>query len=238
MAEPATEILADAEALAKRAAEWVVERARASSGRFAFCLSGGSTPKRMYQLLAAEPLRDQMPWNRVHLFWGDERFVPHDHPESNFRMANEAMISRVQIPAGQVHPVPGEGDPAEAARAYETTLKSFYGADSVDPARPLFDVTLLGMGDDGHTASLIPGTSVVDERRAWVAPVRGARPETRITMTYPVLDSSRAVAFLIAGAAKRDMLARVRGGDRSLPAARIAPIGELFFFLDKAAAGT
>ncbi|HEX3346591.1 MAG TPA: 6-phosphogluconolactonase [Acetobacteraceae bacterium] len=237
MADGKIEILADPEALAQRAAEWVVERALATSGRFAFNLSGGSTPKRMYQLLAQVPLRDRMPWDRVHLFWGDERFVPHDHPESNFRMANEAMIAHVSIPPAQVHGVPGEGDPDEAARAYEATLKAFYGADTLDPSRPLFDVTLLGLGEDGHTASLIPGTTALDETRAWVTTVRGARPELRITMTYPVLDSSRAVAFLVAGEAKRAMLARLRQGDRTLPAARVKPVGELLFFADRAAAG-
>ncbi|MBV9537806.1 MAG: 6-phosphogluconolactonase [Acidisphaera sp.] len=232
------QVLPDPEALAQHAASWIVEQAEASSGRFAWNLSGGSTPKRLYQLLAAPPFRERMPWSRVHVFWGDERFVPHDHPESNFRMTREAMLEHVPIPAANIHPIAGEGDPDDAAGAYEATLKRFYGADALDAARPLFDVTLLGLGDDGHTASLIPGTSALGEQRAWVTAVRGGRPEVRITMTYPVLDSSRVVAFLVAGDAKRTMLARVRSGDRSLPAGRIAPVGSLLFLADQAAAGS
>jgi 6-phosphogluconolactonase len=237
MTDAKTEILPDPEALARRGAEFLVERALATEGRFVLCLSGGSTPKRMYQMLAADPLRGKMPWDRVHLFWGDERFVGRDDPESNYRMAHEAMIAHVPIPAANVHPVPVTGTAEQAAASYEATLKAFHGSDALSPARPFFDVMLLGMGDDGHTASLIPGTPSLDERKAWVTTVKGARPETRITMTFPLIDSSKIVAFLIAGGAKRDILARVRGGDKSLPSARVAPVGQLRFFIDAAAAG-
>ena len=232
-----TEVLADGEALARRAAELVVERALASEGRFSFCLSGGSTPKRLYELLAEPGLRDRMPWDRVHLFFGDERFVPRDHKDSNYRMADLAMISHVPIPPENVHGMPVDGTPEEAAEFYEHLLQAMYGAATFDPARPLFDVTLLGLGEDGHTASLFPGTRVLAEQHAWAAAVIGAKPEPRLTLTYPALNSSKVVAFLAAGAAKHDMLQRLQAGDHALPAARVAPHGELLFLVDRAAAG-
>jgi 6-phosphogluconolactonase len=221
----------DAETLAHRAAQWITELAGKSSGRFAICLSGGSTPRHLYQLLA----RNGTPWDRIHWFWGDERFVPWDDPESNYRMVREAMLSRASVPAQNIHPIPTMGDPAEAARAYERTLKHYYGAEILDPARPLFDVLLLGLGPDGHTASLFPGTKVLDERDRWVVEVVGAKPEARITLTYPALDSSRHAAFLVAGADKREMLSRALAGDQALPAARVRPVGDLTWFVDAAA---
>src|SRR5579864_105280 len=130
-----------------------------------------------------------------------------------------------------------KGSPDEVASAYERELKSFYGAERLDPARPLFDVTLLGLGPDGHTASLFPGTAVLAERDRWVAAVVGTKAQARITLTYPALESSRRAAFLIAGAGKRAMLDRLRRGDASLPAARLRPTGTLYFFGDAAAAG-
>jgi 6-phosphogluconolactonase len=232
-----THISADGDSLAHYAAEFVVARARASTGRFGLCLSGGSTPKLLYRLLAQAPLRDLMPWDRVHLFFGDERFVPRDHPDSNYRMADQAMIAHVPIPPENVHGMPVDGTPEEAAHRYEHLLQSCYGADEFDPDRPLFDVTLLGLGEDGHTASLFPGTAVLHETQAWVGAVIGAKPEPRLTLTYPALASSRAVAFLIAGAAKQPMLRRLQEGDPALPASHVAPEGELLFLVDRAAAG-
>jgi 6-phosphogluconolactonase len=225
----------DAEALAHRAAAWIADLAAASGGRFAICLSGGSTPRRLYQLLAQPPFREQMPWGRLHWFWGDERFVPWDHPDSNYGMARTALLAQAPIPAENIHGIATEGTPAEAARSYERRLKSWYGGETLDPALPLFDVVLLGLGEDGHTASLIPGTPVLDERERWVAEVIGARPEPRITLTYPVLESTRHVAFLVAGADKRDMLNRALAGDVALPAARVRPHGVLTWFVDAAA---
>jgi 6-phosphogluconolactonase len=176
------------------------------------------------------------PWPRVHWFWGDERFVPQDDPDSNYRMARDALLSRVPIPSGNIHPIPTEGLSAEeAAAAYEATLKEFYGADVLAPDRPLFDVTLLGFGENGHTASLFPGQALQEKRR-WAVAVGGADAEPRITLTYPVLDSSRDVAFLATGAGKRDVVARARAGDRALPAALVRPIGRLHWFTDRAAA--
>jgi 6-phosphogluconolactonase len=229
------EAVPDADALAHRAAEWITSLAAESRGRFAICLSGGSTPRRLYQLLAQPPFRDRMPWDRVHWFWGDERFVPWGHPDSNYGMAQAALLTATPIPAGNIHGIETNGAPAEAARAYERVLKSYYGAEILDPARPLFDVLLLGLGPDGHTASLFPGTKVLDEQDRWVAEVVGAKPEARITLTYQALDSCRHGAFLAAGADKREMLARALAGDRALPAARVRPVGDLTWFVDAAA---
>ena len=152
--------------------------------------------------------------------------MPHDHPDSNYRMAREAMISKVPIPDAQVHPWQTDTDPEHSALHYADTLKRFYGADTLDPAKPLFDVTFLGLGEDGHTASLFPGVAALNERTAWTAAVIGAKPEPRLTLTYPVLDSSRVVAFLAAGAGKHDILARALAGDTTLPAVGVKPVGE------------
>jgi 6-phosphogluconolactonase len=237
--DPIIEVEADAGALARRVADWLTERMGASTGPFALNLSGGSTPKRLYGLLAAPPYRDRVPWTRLHLFFGDERFVPPEDPESNFGMVRDALLSHVPIPPTGVHAVPTVGvSHAEAASIYERQLKDFYGATKLDPSRPLFDVTLLGLGPDGHTASLFPGSAALDERTAWVLPVIGDKPPPeRITLTYPVLESSRAIAFLVTGAEKQPIIERLRGGDGTVPAARIRGVGEVWWFLDRAAAG-
>ncbi len=225
----------DPEDLAHRAARWITDLAAASPDRFAVALSGGSTPRRLYQLLAEEPYRSRLPWQRVHWFWGDERFVPWDHPDSNYGMVRTALLAHAPIPPENVHGIETSGMPGEAAHRYQDRLQAYYGADALDPARPLFDVQLLGLGPDGHTASLFPGTSVLHERGRWVAEVVGAKPEARITLTYPALDSSRHVAFLAAGPDKREMLARALDGDQALPAARVRPQGDLTWFVDDAA---
>jgi 6-phosphogluconolactonase len=226
----------DPKDLALQAAEWLTSTAEASTGVFAVALSGGSTPQRLYECLARPPFLARFPWPRARWFWGDERFVAQGDALSNFRMTREAMLSVAPVPATNIHAVAtGLASPADAASAYEQTLKSFYGRDTLDPARPLFDVTLLGLGTDGHTASLFPGTSVLDERVRWVAPVVGVKAEPRITLTYPALESSRNVAFLVSGEDKRAMLSRLRQGDRSIPAGRLAPAGSFTIFADAAA---
>jgi 6-phosphogluconolactonase len=226
------------EDMAQRVATWIVDLARAKEDAFAVCLSGGSTPRRLYELLAEPPYRERFPWPRTHWFWGDERFVPHGDDLSNYRMVNEALLSRAPIPAENIHAVPTEGlSPDASAAAYERTLKSFYGGDRLDPARPLFDVNLLGLGADGHTASLFPGNAALQERDKWVCAVIGAKQEARITLTYPALDSCQHAAFLVAGDEKRAILDRLRRGDQSLPAAHIRPSGTLSIFADAAAAG-
>jgi 6-phosphogluconolactonase len=229
-------IFESAEALAQTVAEWLCGLAQASGGRFSVCLSGGSTPRRMYERLATPAIASRFPWSRVHWFWGDERFVPHDDPASNYRMAREALLSRVPIPGDNIHPTPTEGvSPEQAADAYEATLQRYYGADILAPDRPLFDVTLLGIGDNGHTASLFPGQPALRERRRWVVATIGVNSEPRITLTYPALDSSRDVAFLATGAGKRDMVTRACSGDREIPAGMVRPTGRLHWFLDRAA---
>lgn len=229
MTQPLLEALADADALARRAADLMLAAAHATDGPFAVALSGGSTPKRLYALLATLPF----PWARTHWFWGDERFVPPDDPASNYRMTREAMLSHVAVPAGHVHPVPTVGlTPEAAAVQYEATLKAFRGDD-----RPLFDIVLLGLGTDGHTASLFPGKPMLDERRRWVGATDDPQGAPRITLTYPALESSRETIFLVAGADKKDRLREVLDGDRRLPAARLQPHGTLRILADRAATG-
>jgi 6-phosphogluconolactonase len=234
--DPKIEVLADPEMLARRVADWLLEAACSTERPFAVALSGGSTPRRLYELLAQSPHRKVFPWDRTHWFWGDERFVSHDDPQSNYRMVREAMLARAPIPSANIHAIPTGGTPPDAAAVYEHELKTFYGGSSLDPARPLFDVTLLGLGTDGHTASLFPNSAVLDERQRWVAAAVGVRPEVRITLTYPTLESSRHAVFLVAGKAKRPVLDRLRRGDRQLPAARLRPVGTLHWFADAAAA--
>lgn len=234
------EIVADREALAHRAAEWLVAvlARRPPDATLTVALSGGSTPRRLYELLAAPPYRAALPWSRIDWFWGDERFVPPDHELSNARMVREAMLSRVPVALARIHPVPTLGlTPPQAADAYAAELRRHHGGDRLDPDRPLFDATLLGLGNDGHTASLFPGSPALVERLAWVVAVEvGARPEARITLTLPALASSRAVAVLVAGNEKRSALRRVLAGDTDIPAARLRPVGSLLWLADRDAA--
>ena len=232
------EILPDPEALAHRVADWLLAMAVDTNGRFSVALSGGSTPRRLYELLATSPYREAFPWSRTHWFWGDERFVPHDSLDSNYRMVREAMLARVAIPPGNIHPIPTQTISSEqSARAYESELKNYYGSEQLKSRQPLFDVTFLGLGPEGHIASLFPGTPALEERSHWVRAVIGAKPEPRVTLTYPVLESSRVIAFLVTGGQKRPVLEQLFAGNEELPAARIHPTaGELRFFLDRAAA--
>lgn len=232
------EILADPESLARRVADWMLAAVTNKDGTFSVALSGGSTPQALYRHLAEPGYRDSFPWQRMHWFWGDERFVPHDDAQSNYRMVHEALLAHVPVPAANIHPIPTEGlDPEAAAAAYDRELRTFYGSDSFDPARPLFDINLMGLGEDGHTASLFPGSSVLGERERWVAAGPGPKQDMRITLTYPALESSAQMAFLVAGRAKREILARFRNGDDALPSVHVHPRGSLHVFADVAAAG-
>jgi 6-phosphogluconolactonase len=231
------EILPDPLALAHHVAEWMTQAALATRGPFRISLSGGSTPKTLYGLLASDEFRTRFPWPHVFWYWGDERFVPYDHPESNYRMTREAMLVKAPVPSENIHPIPTDGTPEDAAQRYERTLQKSYGAATLDPQRPLFDVTLLGLGTDGHTASLLPGDPVLEERKRWVAAISHGRPEVRITMTYPVIEGSQRVAFLVAGEEKAEIFNAIRTGNSHVPAARVRPVGELFWFVDQAAAG-
>lgn len=172
--------------------------------------------------MATEPYASRFPWARMQFFLGDDRFLPHDHEDSNFGMMHRLLFSRVPVPAENLHPMPGVGTAEDAARSYETRLKQFYGADTFEADRPLFDVNLLGLGSDGHTASLFPGQPVLKEQTAWVATcVPPAAPYTRITLTYPAIHASRHVVFLVEGAGKKEAVAKVRAQD---PPARPAPL--------------
>jgi 6-phosphogluconolactonase len=224
-------------ALAWHVAEWLTAAASAANGPFRISLSGGSTPKRLYSLLASSEFRNRFPWRIVEWYWGDERLVPYDHLESNYRMVREAMLTKTPVPPENIHPMPTDGSPDDAARRYERTLQETYGALVLDPARPLFDVTFLGLGADGHTASLLPEEPVLQERKRWVAVVSHGRPEVRITTTYPVIESSRRVAFLVTGQEKAAILRTILAGGSKVPAARVRPAGELLWFVDRAAAG-
>ena len=231
-------IVEDAESLARVAADRLVAWATETTEPVRVALSGGSTPRRTYQQLVSPRLLHRVPWPRIHWFWGDERFVPYDHPDSNFGMVRNAMLAAAPIPGANIHPIPTvDVTPDQAVAEYERVLRLAYGADELDRNRPLFDICLLGLGDDGHTASLIPGEPVLHERKRWVAKVAHGRPETRITLTYPPINSSRRIVFLVSGIAKRDILRAVHEGGSDTPAAQLAPFGNLLFIADRAAAG-
>jgi 6-phosphogluconolactonase len=203
----------------------------------AICLAGGSSPKQLYQLLATEAYRSQIPWDRVHWFVGDERFVPAADPLSNMAMARGVFLDRC-APAANIHPIPTDSaDPQEAARRYERELRSFYGANELDLARPLFDVVLLGVGPDGHTASLFPGYPAVEETERWVIEVPKAHVEPfvpRVSLTLPALGSCREMLFELSGSEKRPILTRVLAGE-NLPANRAHSTGETIWLVDEAA---
>ena len=225
------EILADPAAVTARAVEVIAADMKGCKAPFRLVLAGGSTPRPVYHALAQ---RHDLPWDCVELFFGDERFVPPEDKDSNYRMARENLLSGGIAPRG-LFAIPTDGTPEQAADAYEEILRQQYGASQLEPGVPLFDLLLLGMGDDGHTASLLPGQPVLNERKRWVAAVPEGRDEPRITLTYPALQSSRRILFLVTGAAKRDALAQARGG--SLPAGGIRPEGQVLWLVDQAAAG-
>jgi 6-phosphogluconolactonase len=229
--------VADAAALARTAADRVLARIAENSGRIAICLTGGSSPKQLYELLATEAYRSKIPWDRVHWFIGDERFVPTNDEGNNMAMARCIFLDRL-APASNIHPIPTDvASPDESAARYERELKSFYGADAFDGARPLFDVVLMGAGPDGHTASLFPGYPAVEETRRWVVGVPQANVEPfvpRVSLTLPTLASCHEMLFEAAGAGKRAILTRVFSGE-NLPAARARSNGQTVWLVDAAA---
>ena len=230
----------DPESLSRGAAEFFTAAARnavAARGRFSVALSGGGTPRRTYEMLAQPPFQDRVDWARAHIFWGDERCVDPDDLRSNARLANEALLRHVPVPAGQVHPMDCLPDPREAARRYEALLKNFFAGGA-----PSFDLILLGLGENGHTASLFPGAPVLTEAARWVAEVYVAEQDLyRLTLTAAFINRAATVAFLVDGAAKAAVVREVLQGPRDpsrLPAQLIHPEpGELHWLLDKAAAG-
>jgi 6-phosphogluconolactonase len=229
----------DLESLSQAAASLVVEQADlavAARGRFCVALSGGATPRRTYELLAAPPFKERAPWHRMHIFWGDERCVPLDDPRSNARMAKEAWLDHVPIPASQIHPVNCAQAPAEAAWQYEAHLRQFFAG-----RPPRLDLVLLGLGDNGHTASLFPGTPVLKETKRWAAEVYVAGQDLyRVTLTAPFINQAALVAFLVAGEAKAGVLREILHGPRDperVPAQLIQPLsGELLWLTDLKAA--
>jgi 6-phosphogluconolactonase len=237
---PDLRILPDRTALFQAAADEFVRQANAairSKGRFTVALAGGSTPKGLYGLLATNPA---LPWDKMYFFFGDERHVPPDHPESNYRMAHEALLSKVPIPPGNVFRVPAENpDAGQAAQSYEQTLRQFF---QTPPAGfPGFDLILLGMGPDGHTASLFPGGKALRERSRWVVADWVEKFKTdRITLTLPVLNNAAVVMFLVSGEDKAQTLKEVLEGSQSaelFPSKLIRPTdGKLIWLVDQAAA--
>jgi len=228
-------ILPDLEAVSRAAAERFAVLAR-SSDPFSVALSGGNTPRRLYELLATPLFCEQIPWRQVHVFWSDERCVPPDDPASNYRLAREALLAHVPLPAGNVHRVPGELGPAAAAQAYAQELREFF-----DVQWPTFDLVLLGLGDDGHTASLFPDAPALNETSRPVLGVTahyGNRPARRVTLTLPAINAARQVMFLVGGAAKAEIVRAVLEGPAArFPAQHVRPTpGHLAWLIDAAAA--
>jgi gluconokinase/6-phosphogluconolactonase len=231
------ERVADKAALAAAAAEHLVAQIDANPGRVAICLTGGSSPKQLYELLATAPYRSRIPWDRVHWFIGDERFVAPGVALHNMTMARNAFLDACAPPAN-IHPIPTDGaDPDASARRYENELQAFYGADRLDPIRPLFDLVLMGIGPDGHTASLFPGFPAVEVRDRWVVGVDHANVAPfvpRVSLTLPALGSCRKMLFEVAGEDKRAILTRVLSGE-NLPANRARSEHQTVFLIDAAA---
>ena len=224
-------VVGDPEAAARTTAERVAAAIRAAleeRGEAHVALSGGRTPERTYRLLP-----QVVPsWEGVHLWLGDERCVPLDDPESNYGLVARTLLAAPLEPPPHVHPVAGaDEDPAGAAAAYERALRA-----ALPGNPPRLDLALLGIGEDGHTASLFPGQPALQVTRRWAIEVTGAKSEPRITLTYPALDSSRDVAFVVTGSGKRDVVARAETGDRTIPAGLVRPVGRLHWFTDRAAA--
>jgi len=229
--------------LGQAAAQFVTRlatQAATERGRFTVALSGGSLPKMLCPPLLAEPLRSQIDWSTWHLFWADERCVPLDHPDSNYRLTREVLFDHVDIPAGQIYPIDDSLPPVQTAQAYQTILQQVFQPEA--DQLPRVDLILLGMGEDGHTASLFPNQPLLKETVRWVAPVFDSPkpPPERITLTLPLINNARHVAFLAAGAGKAKILPQVLGqkrADSPLPAQRVQPVnGQLHWFIDDEAA--
>lgn len=235
--------VADSDSLADTAAELFIAKAQPAiikQNKFSVALSGGNTPRALYARLARPDFASRLDWNAVHLFWGDERCVPSDHPDSNYRMVAETLLANVPIPAQNIHRIHGELVPDQASTQYENELRTFFG-DS-----PRFDLVLLGLGDDGHTASLFPSSPALHERNRWVLAVPHKTPPpplvSRVTLTPAAINSAREVVFLVSGGTKAKRLAEVleiSSSSPPLPAQMIQPEqGELLWLVDKSAASS
>jgi 6-phosphogluconolactonase len=240
-----TSIFSDPAALMNAAALRIAtlsEQAIAKRGRFTFVLSGGSTPRQLYRLLSSDELVSTIDWGHVDFFWGDERCVPPDHPDSNYRMARESLLDTLEPDPARVHRMLGEEAPDRAAAAYEAMLHELFAVAPHGPP-PSFDLVLLGMGADGHTASLFPGTAALDETERWVVPNHAPRAGMpglpRLTLTFPILNRASNLLFLVTGADKAERVKQVlehTPGSEALPASRIRPTdGQLEWMIDAAA---
>jgi 6-phosphogluconolactonase len=232
----ALEIYQDADGLADAAAQFfsrVAARSISSRGMFSVALAGGTTPRATYELLANTNLARDIDWSNVHLFWGDERCVPPDHPDSNYNMVRQALLEKVLVPNENVHRIRGELDPMEAAALYRAEIKSVLGPE------PSFDLILLGMGADGHTASLFPATSALEEDSLNVVAVYVDKLQSwRVTLTLPALNRARHLLFLVSGSTKAPALTRIQAGE-PLPPALVQPTdGEMIWMVDLDAASS
>jgi 6-phosphogluconolactonase len=222
-------ICRDVDELNRKAAEQFIglaNKAIQQSGRFTVALSGGSTPKALYSLLASPDYRERVDWRRVHLFWGDERCVPPDHPESNFRMVQESLLSKIHIPSENVHRMIGEKEPEQAAAEYEEHLQQFFHLSR--GAVPRFDLIFLGLGEDGHTASLFPGSSALNDTEHLVATVYVEKLKAhRLTVTLPVINAAAQIIFLVTGKSKSTVTKELlSAGSQKLnyPAGKVNPV--------------
>ena len=235
-AEPDVRVFADPLAVSAAAAAWVAAKlgdAVRARGRASFVVSGGSTPRILYQLLGTQ-FKELVPWPAVHVFWGDERYVPHDDSRSNYRLVKETLLDRITLPIGQVHVMPTHlAEPSAAARDYESTLTRFFSG-----GPPVFDVVLLGIGEDGHTASVFPGSPAMTSTQAVMAVTAPAEPSTRLTLTLPVIAGARRIGVLVVGQGKARALAATVAGDADTPAAALARTAQsAIWWVDHDAAG-
>jgi len=228
----------DTGAARRAAADVLLETSRsAGGGCVSIAISGGSTPRGMHRLWAQSPYVSDIAWDRIHVFWADERLVPYADPDSNFGAAHTDFIKKLALRPAGVHPVPVEGAPEDLARRYEEELRAHFRMRRL--AEPVFDLIILGVGTDGHTASLFPGSPALEERLRWTAAVKGGEPEVwRISLTYAVLNRARRVVFLVCGASKAAVVRRVLSAfPPDLPAQRVQPpAGHVTWVLDPAAA--
>ncbi len=229
----------DTKALSASLAEWInnyIQQVLAKQDRFTFVLSGGSTPKALYALLAGSPYKESIPWEKLHFFWGDERAVPFEDSRNNAKMCYDELLDKVPVKAENIHIMRTDITPEESAAEYEQIVKTYF-----EGSETTFDFVLLGMGDDGHTLSLFPGTEVIHEQHALATSFfLQAQDMYRITLTAPVVNNAACVAFLAAGAGKAEVLKQVLKGEKNIdlyPSQIIQPAkGQLHWFVDEAAA--
>lgn len=220
----------------------IAQRSVKGKGRFLFVLSGGTTPQTLYTILAEESMQKRFPWEHTFIFWGDERCVPIDHPDSNFLMAYTMLIEKVPIPSGNIFRIPVENNtPEKAAKEYELTLRDFFSIHEADKQFPVFDLILLGTGCDGHTASLFPGSQALQETQPWAVsvhiPSHIVPALDRVTLTLPVINNAENVIFIVAGQSKKKIVQEIfkacTGVQKGYPAALVHPQGKLFWFISE-----